>query len=152
MEQEALLSSNGEYTIFRYGGHVIRFLAPYSLERYTQVLDWDAGCLTLRTSCYAPTRGEGLRPEPRPPFAKTWKASAKLAFCVFRAGGWPSRQGPPGPVADASAAGGRQARSGGSARRQPRLHAEDRQASITEQTAGFSEGAPVLPVIYLLLH
>lgn len=47
MEHEALLSSAGAYTVFRYGGHVIRFLAPYSLQYYTEVLDWDAGCLTV---------------------------------------------------------------------------------------------------------
>jgi len=44
---EAYLSSSEKYTIFRYGDHVIRFLAPYSLERYIDVKEWDKGYLVV---------------------------------------------------------------------------------------------------------
>lgn len=43
----ATLSSERGYTVFRFGGHVIRFLAPYSLERYTRVKRWDNGYLVV---------------------------------------------------------------------------------------------------------
>ena len=33
MDGVAFLSNEGNYTVFRYNEHVIRFLAPYSLER-----------------------------------------------------------------------------------------------------------------------
>ena len=35
---EALLSSEGGFTAFSFGGYNIRFRAPYSLERYVDVL------------------------------------------------------------------------------------------------------------------
>ena len=41
----ALLSNEGEFTIFRYGDSVIRFKAPYSLEKYTAIKEWDKGYL-----------------------------------------------------------------------------------------------------------
>lgn len=44
---EALLSSEKEYTVFRYGDAVIRFRAPYSLERYTEIKEWDRGYLVV---------------------------------------------------------------------------------------------------------
>ena len=43
----ALLSNEGEFTIFRYGDSVIRFKAPYSLEKYTAIKEWDKGILLL---------------------------------------------------------------------------------------------------------
>ena len=43
----ALLSNEGEFTIFRYGGSVIRFKAPYSLEKYTAIKEWDKGYLVV---------------------------------------------------------------------------------------------------------
>ena len=43
MLNQALLSSEQDYTIFRYGNYTIRFKAPYSLERYTDVKEWDHG-------------------------------------------------------------------------------------------------------------
>ena len=46
-DQTALLSSEGKYTVFRCRGHVIRFRAPYSLERYTEVREWDRGYLVV---------------------------------------------------------------------------------------------------------
>ena len=43
----ALLSNKGEFTIFRYGDYVIRFKAPYSLEKYTEIKEWDRGYLVV---------------------------------------------------------------------------------------------------------
>ncbi len=47
MEQEAVLTSDQRYTIFKYGDYVIRFKAPYSLEKYVQVKEWDHGYLVV---------------------------------------------------------------------------------------------------------
>ena len=47
MSDEAVLSSENEYTIFRYDRYIIRFRAPYSLERYTPVKKWDNGYLVV---------------------------------------------------------------------------------------------------------
>lgn len=44
---EAYLSSSDGYTIFSFGTHVIRFLAPYSLEKYTEVKEWDKGYIVV---------------------------------------------------------------------------------------------------------
>lgn len=44
---EAYLSNDNNYTIFRYDNYTIRFLAPYSLERYTKVKEWDNGYLVV---------------------------------------------------------------------------------------------------------
>ena len=37
MSGVATLSNEKNYTVFQFGNHVIRFIAPYSLERYTAV-------------------------------------------------------------------------------------------------------------------
>ena len=47
MENEVILSNDHKYTIFQYGKYIIRFKAPYSLERYTQVKEWDKGYLVV---------------------------------------------------------------------------------------------------------
>ena len=47
MPDEAILSSKDEYTIFKYDRYVIRFRAPYSLEKYTQVKEWNNGYLVV---------------------------------------------------------------------------------------------------------
>ena len=47
MEGQALLSSEQDYTVFRYGNHTIRFKAPYSLERYIDVKEWDHGYIVV---------------------------------------------------------------------------------------------------------
>ena len=47
MSDEAILSSENEYTIFKFDKYIIRFRAPYSLERYTQVKEWDHGYLVV---------------------------------------------------------------------------------------------------------
>lgn len=43
----ALLSNEDNFTVFRYEDYVIRFKAPYSLERYTEVKEWDHGYLVV---------------------------------------------------------------------------------------------------------
>ena len=47
MMSQAVLSSNGSYTSFSCGKHVIRFRTPSSLERYTSVKEWDNGYLVV---------------------------------------------------------------------------------------------------------
>ena len=47
MNGEAILSSYDGYTVFRYGDYVIRFVAPYSLEKYTSIKEWDAGYIVV---------------------------------------------------------------------------------------------------------
>ena len=47
MFDEAILSSENEYTIFKYDRHIIRFRAPYSLEKYTKIKEWDNGYLVV---------------------------------------------------------------------------------------------------------
>ena len=47
MNQIATLGSVAGFSIFSYGDRVIRFKAPYSLERYTAVKEWDNGYLVL---------------------------------------------------------------------------------------------------------
>ena len=43
----AYLSAENGFTVFEYGKTRIRFRAPYSLERYTDVKQWDNGYLTV---------------------------------------------------------------------------------------------------------
>lgn len=45
--KQALLSSRDGYTVFRFGNHTIRFRAPYSLERYTEIKEWDNGYIVV---------------------------------------------------------------------------------------------------------
>lgn len=47
MLNEATLGKDGNYTVFQYGRHKIRFLAPYSLERYVEIKEWDNGYLAV---------------------------------------------------------------------------------------------------------
>ena len=44
---EAVLSSSEGFTAFSFGGDNIRFRAPYSLERYVDVVTWDDGYLVV---------------------------------------------------------------------------------------------------------
>ena len=46
-EHEAILSSENGLTAFSYGGYKIRFRAPYSLERYVDIVRWDEGYLIV---------------------------------------------------------------------------------------------------------
>ena len=41
----AYLGNDGRYTVFRFGNQQLKFIAPYSLERYVQVKEWDNGYL-----------------------------------------------------------------------------------------------------------
>ena len=43
----AELSNRGDYTTFTFGGTCIRFKAPYSLERYLEVKEWDHGYIVV---------------------------------------------------------------------------------------------------------
>lgn len=43
----AVLSKEKEFIIFKYGNRIIRFKAPYSLESFTSVKEWDAGYLVV---------------------------------------------------------------------------------------------------------
>lgn len=43
----ATLGNENNYTVFSYGNYVIRFAAPYSLEHYTEVKEWDKGYLVV---------------------------------------------------------------------------------------------------------
>lgn len=45
----AFLSNDGQFTIFEYDRHRIRFRAPKSLDRYTEVVDWQDGYLVVYT-------------------------------------------------------------------------------------------------------
>ena len=47
MSGVATLSNEKNYTVFQFGNHVIWFIAPYSLERYTAVKEWDKGYLVV---------------------------------------------------------------------------------------------------------
>ena len=44
---EAILSNAEGFTAFSFGGYNIRFRAPYSLNRYVDVLKWDDGYLVV---------------------------------------------------------------------------------------------------------
>ena len=48
----ACLSSEGRYTLFRYGDTEIRIIAPRSLERYLEVTEWDRGYLVVQTKYF----------------------------------------------------------------------------------------------------
>ncbi len=45
----AILSNDDQYTIFQYGQDTIRFRAPYSLEYYSEVKEWEHGYLVVMT-------------------------------------------------------------------------------------------------------
>ena len=45
----AYLSNEGRYTIFRYGNIRLKFIGPYSLERYSKVVTWDDGYIVVMT-------------------------------------------------------------------------------------------------------
>lgn len=43
----AVLSNEKNFTVFKYGNRIIRFKAPYSLEKYTEIKEWDHGYLVV---------------------------------------------------------------------------------------------------------
>ena len=46
-ENKAYLSNEGRYTVFSFGETRLKFIAPYSLERYESVVQWDKGYLVV---------------------------------------------------------------------------------------------------------
>ena len=47
MSDCAFLNNSGNFTSFTYDGRTIRFRTPSSLERYTDILEWDKGYLVV---------------------------------------------------------------------------------------------------------
>lgn len=47
MNNYAILRNSGEYTIFQFNNHIIRFVTSSKLERYTKVVEWDHGYLVV---------------------------------------------------------------------------------------------------------
>ena len=47
MNSCAVLGNQGEYTIFKFNNHTIRFMTSKRLERYTKVIEWDHGYLVV---------------------------------------------------------------------------------------------------------
>ena len=47
MSDCAFLNNSGNFTSFTYNGRTIRFRTPSSLERYTDILEWDKGYLIV---------------------------------------------------------------------------------------------------------
>ena len=45
----AILSNDSQYTIFKYGNTVIKFRSPYSLEYYSKINEWDDGYIVVMT-------------------------------------------------------------------------------------------------------
>lgn len=45
MRQYALVDNDDGFTVFTYGDTRVRFRAPYSLEKYVAVREWDRGYL-----------------------------------------------------------------------------------------------------------
>ena len=43
----AILDNDENYTIFKFDEYTIRFRAPYSLEKYTEIKEWDHGYLVV---------------------------------------------------------------------------------------------------------
>lgn len=58
MPNEAILCHDKDYTVFKYGKHTIRFRAPYSLEKYTEVKEWDKGYLVVMAKYFHNDREE----------------------------------------------------------------------------------------------
>ena len=47
MNDYAILTSEGEYTIFEFNSDRIKFATSNRLERYTKILEWDQGYLVV---------------------------------------------------------------------------------------------------------
>lgn len=47
LNDEAILSSDERYTIFKFQDRTIRFACPYSLERYTRINKWEHGYIEV---------------------------------------------------------------------------------------------------------
>jgi len=47
MNDYAILTSEGEYTIFEFNSDRIKFATSERLERYTKIIEWDHGYLVV---------------------------------------------------------------------------------------------------------
>lgn len=47
MDENAILSSVGEYTTFTYGGRTLTFMTSKDLDRYTEIKEWDNGYIVV---------------------------------------------------------------------------------------------------------
>lgn len=47
MKDYAVLTSDGNFTIFKYNNEKIRFETSKRLEKYTKVIEWDHGYLVV---------------------------------------------------------------------------------------------------------
>jgi len=48
MNDFAVLTNEGEYTVFEFNREKIRFSTSKCLERYTKILEWDHGYLVVK--------------------------------------------------------------------------------------------------------
>ena len=60
MSDEAILSSNGQFTSFSFNGHNIRFRTSPRLERYTKIIDWDNGYIVVMANLNRPEKAAYL--------------------------------------------------------------------------------------------
>lgn len=49
MNDTAFLSNEDNYTIFTFNNTRLKFIAPYSLQRYEKVVTWDNGYIEVMT-------------------------------------------------------------------------------------------------------
>lgn len=48
-EETAYIGNEGRYTVFIHGDERLKFIAPYSLEYYVKVKEWDDGYIVVDT-------------------------------------------------------------------------------------------------------
>lgn len=48
MNDYAILTNSGEYTIFKFNNEKIRFTTSDRLEKYTKIIRWDNGYIVVR--------------------------------------------------------------------------------------------------------
>lgn len=59
MNEIATLGNDDVFTVFSFKNYIIRFKAPYSLEKYTEVKEWDNGYLVVMAKYRHNTSPEG---------------------------------------------------------------------------------------------
>lgn len=47
MNNCAILTNDGTYTVFEFNGQKIRFVTSRNLEKYTKIVEWDNGYLVV---------------------------------------------------------------------------------------------------------
>ena len=85
-ENKAYLSNEGQYTVFSFGETRLKFIAPYSLERYESVVQWDKGYLVVMAK-YAHNNDLeeeyiDLIPILRSPMYDKWQEYSKTSFYI----------------------------------------------------------------------